>query len=61
MRVIKRKSKSTYVFRNKEGVELDIPGNATIEDLVKMGFRRIRLRKPEEPLEENEWRESGQR
>lgn len=38
-------------FVNCKGETISVPASATIEDLVKLGVRDIRLAKPEEPLE----------
>lgn len=48
-----------YAFRNAEGKTIELPGHATIEDVVKMGVTRVRLKKEEEPIEPGEWRECG--
>ena len=50
---------SHYLFKNRHGNTIKIPGSATIEDLVKLGVTHVSFKKPDEPLEQDEWRESG--
>ena len=49
-------SPSYYTFRNREGQTIQLRGDLTMEDLVRMGYTDIRLAKPETPLKPNEWR-----
>ena len=50
---------SHYFFTNRHGNTIKLPGSATIEDLVKLGVTKVGFKKPAEPLENGEWRESG--
>ena len=49
-------SPSYYTFRNKDGQTIQLRGDLTMEDLVRMGYRDIRLVQPETPLKPHEWR-----
>ena len=49
-------SPSYYTFRNRDGQTIQLRGDLTMEDLVRMGYTDIRLAKPETPLKPNEWR-----
>jgi hypothetical protein len=49
-------SPSYYTFRNRDGQTIQLRGDLTMEDLVRMGYNDIRLAKPETPLKPNEWR-----
>lgn len=49
-------SPSYYTFRNKDGQTIQLRGDLTMEDLVRMGYTDIRLAKPETPIKPNEWR-----
>ena len=48
-------SPSYYTFRNKDGQTIQLRGDLTMEDLVRMGYRDIRLVQPETPLKPHEW------
>ena len=45
-----------YTLRNKDGAEIQLRGDLTIEDMVRMGWTDFRLVEPNAPLKENEWR-----
>jgi len=45
-----------YTFRNRDGQTIQLRGDLTMEDLVRMGYSDIRLAKPETPLKPHEWR-----
>lgn len=47
---------SYYTFRNREGQTIQLRGDLTMEDLVRMGYTDIRLVAPEKPLAPHEWR-----
>lgn len=49
-------SPSYYTFRNSEGREIQLRGDLTMEDMVRMGWTNIRLVKPETPLTRDDWR-----
>ena len=49
-------SPSYYTFRTRDGQTIQLRGDLTMEDLVRMGFTDIRLAKPETPLKPHEWR-----
>jgi hypothetical protein len=49
-------SPSYYTFRNKDGQTIQLRGDLTMEELVRMGYDDIRLVQPETPLRPNEWR-----
>ena len=49
-------SPSYYTFRNKDGQTIQLRGDLTMEDLVRMGYTDIRLVQPEKPLAPHEWR-----
>jgi hypothetical protein len=49
-------SPSYYTFRNKDGQTIQLRGDLTMEDLVRMGYTNIGLSKPETPLKPHEWR-----
>ena len=45
-----------YTFRNSEGQTIQLRGDLTMEDLVRMGYTDIRLVMPETPIKPHEWR-----
>ena len=45
-----------HTFTDKHGSTMQLRGDLTIEDLVRMGFNDIHLVHPDTPLKENEWR-----
>ena len=45
-----------YTLRNKDGQTIQLRGDLTMEDLVRMGYTDIRLAKPATPLKPHEWR-----
>lgn len=47
---------SHYTFRNREGQTMQLRGDLTMEDLVRMGYGAIRLVQPEKPIAPHEWR-----
>jgi hypothetical protein len=49
-------SRSYYTFRNRDGQTIQLRGDLTMEDLVRMGYSDIRLVQPETPLKPHEWR-----
>ena len=49
-------SPSYYTFRNMDGQTIQLRGDLTVEDLVRIGYRDIRLVHPETPLKPHEWR-----
>jgi hypothetical protein len=49
-------SPSYYTFRNRDGQTIQLRGDLTMEDLVRMGYTNIGLAKPETPLKPHEWR-----
>ena len=49
-------SPSYYTFRNREGQMIQLRGDLTMEDLIRMGWTDIRLVNPEKPLNPHEWR-----
>jgi hypothetical protein len=49
-------STSYYTFRNREGQTIQLRGDLTMEDLVRMGYTDIRLVQPERTLAPHEWR-----
>lgn len=46
----------SYTFRNRDGQTIQLRGDLTMEDLVRMGYTDIKLAKPETPLKPHEWR-----
>jgi hypothetical protein len=44
-----------HTFTDKHGNIMQLRGDLTIEDLVRMGVSDIRLAEPGTPLKENEW------
>jgi hypothetical protein len=49
-------SPSYFTFRNKDGQTIQLRGDLTMEDLIRMGYPDIRLVQPEKPLAPHEWR-----
>lgn len=49
-------SPSYFTFRNKDGQTIQLRGDLTMEDLIRMGYTDIRLVQPEKPLAPHEWR-----
>jgi hypothetical protein len=49
-------SPSYYTFRNLDGQTIQLRGDLTMEDLVRMGYTDIKLAKPETTLKPHEWR-----
>jgi hypothetical protein len=49
-------SPSYYTFRNRDGQTVQLRGDLTMEDLIRMGYTDIRLVQPEKPLAPHEWR-----
>lgn len=49
-------SPSYFTFRNKDGQTIQLRGDLTMEDLIRMRYTDIRLTKPEKPLAPHEWR-----
>jgi hypothetical protein len=47
-------SPSYYTFRNRDGQTIQLRGDLTMEDLIRMGYTDIRLVKPEKPLAPHE-------
>ena len=45
-----------HTFRDRDGRKIQLRGDLTMEDLLRMGYRDIRLVKPEEPMNPHEWR-----
>jgi hypothetical protein len=45
-----------YTFKNREGQTIQLRGDLTMEDLVRMGYQEIRLVDPDKPLKPHEWR-----
>lgn len=45
-----------YQFKNRDGKIMELRGDLTIEDLIRMGFDDFKLVSPEKPLAPNEWR-----
>ena len=45
-----------YTFRNRDGQTIQLRGDLTMEDLIRMGYTDIRLVQPEKPLAPHEWR-----
>jgi hypothetical protein len=45
-----------YTFTNREGETIQLRGDLTMEDLIRMGYTDIRLVQPEIPLKPHEWR-----
>jgi hypothetical protein len=50
------KKPTYYVFTNKDGQSMHLRGDLTMEDLIRMGYRDIRLVLPETPIGPCEWR-----
>lgn len=50
------KKPTYYTLRNKDGAEIQLRGDLTIEDMLRMGWTDFRLVDPNTPLKENEWR-----
>ena len=49
-------SPSYFTFRNKDWQTIQLRGDLTMEDLIRMGYTDIRLVQPEKPLAPHEWR-----
>jgi len=49
-------SPSYYTFHNRDGQTIQLRGDLTMEDLIRMGYTDIRLVQPEKPLAPHEWR-----
>lgn len=45
-----------YTFRNRDGQTIQLRGDLTMEDMVRMGWTDIRLVKPDAPLPPHVWR-----
>lgn len=48
-----------YTFNNREGQKVELRGDLTIEDMVRMGWSDFRIVRPDTPIGENQWRCSG--
>lgn len=49
-------SPSYFTFRNRDGQTIQLRGDLTMEDLIRMGYTDIRLVQPGKPLAPHEWR-----
>ena len=47
---------SYHTFINAEGKTIQLRGDLTMEDLIRMGWTEIRLVQPDKPLAPHEWR-----
>lgn len=45
-----------YNFSDMNGNTIELRGDLTMEDLVRMGYTEIRLVPPDKPLEPHQWR-----
>ena len=45
-----------HTFHDKHGNAIELRGDLTLEDLIRMGYTDFNLVRPETPMKENEWR-----
>jgi hypothetical protein len=44
-----------YTFKNKDGESIELRGDLSIEDLLRMGWTDFRIVPPGQPLKEGQW------
>lgn len=52
----KTKTPAYYTFRNREGQTVQLRGDLTMEDMIRMGYTDFGFAEPETPIKPNEWR-----
>lgn len=52
-------SPTYYRFTDRDGRQIEIRGDLTMEDMVRMGWSNFRLVKPGSPMAPGDWRCEG--
>ena len=56
---VKNARQTYYTFRNREGQTIQLRGDLTMEDLIRMGWGDFRLVAPDAPLPPHVWRHNS--